>query len=141
MKHLYAVVMSIGLLSGAAIASNMGPYYWDDSQTVISGDLTVTGTATIGDTVCNNISTTTLTVNTLNVTGNTALTGTLAVTGATSVSTATVSGSQGLILATPIDVTVSSPTAKGTLAITSAGVLYISSGTGTVTSWLKVGAQ
>lgn len=40
-----------------------------------------------------------------------------------------------------VDVVVSSPTKAGLLVRTSASVVYISTGTGTVSSWSKVGGQ
>src|SRR6266850_8235257 len=86
-------------------------------------NLTVTGTLTSGGCTCTNISTTTITANDVNVT--------YGVTSSTlTVSTMTVTGSQGLRLSqSPITIT-GAPAAANILGVSSTNVLYISTGTG-----------
>lgn len=112
------------------------------SSATVTGTLAVTGASTLTGGVSGYTTfAKTLTDSQGIATSTLTVTGASTLTGATAISTATVSGSQGLVLSTPMDVTVTSPTVKGALVVTSAGVVYVSTGTGTVASWVKVGAQ
>jgi len=75
------------------------------------------------------------------VAGNAKVSGTMTVTGATVNTGAVTFSAMPVFGMTAIDVAVTSPTVAGQIGMTSAYVIYISSGTGKVAYWIKVGGQ